>query len=268
MTRDAVRTRFLASLRLGWTRLLDLALPPVCLVCRQPVGAAHGLCPACWSGLAFIERPYCERLGVPFAYDIGPAALSAEALAAPPPYDRARTAVLYEGPARDLVADLKYRDRTEVAPLIGRLTARAARDLRAGAEVLVPVPLHRRRLIWRRFNQSALVAGVVARELGLPLDTAALVRVRATPPQVGLKGRARADNVAGAFQVTVAGAARLAGRNVILVDDVLTTGATVAAAARALKRAGAGRVDVLAFARATPGADTALPLTAVSEADA
>lgn len=265
MLRDTVTTRMLAVAGFGWTRLVDLVLPPVCLVCRRPVGRAHGLCPDCWAGLAFIERPYCEKLGVPFAYDIGAGALSAEAIAAPPPYDRARTAVLYQGAARDLVADLKYRDRTEVAPLIGRLTARAARDLRAGADMLVPVPLHPRRLVWRRFNQSALIARVVARELALPLETAALIRIRATAPQVGLKGNARADNVAGAFQVTAAGAARLKGRNVILVDDVITTGATAAAAARALKRAGAGRVDLLAFARATPGADTALPLAAMAD---
>jgi ComF family protein len=261
MHRDAVTARLRAAGRAGWLRLVDLMLPPVCLACRQPVAAAHGLCPACWSELAFVERPYCERLGVPFAYDIGAGALSAEAIAAPPIYDRARTAVLYEGPARDLVADLKYRDRTEVAPLIGKLTARAARDLVDGADLLVPIPLHRRRLVWRRYNQSALIAAVVGRETGIAVETAALVRVRATPPQVGLKGHARAANVAGAFQVTAAGAARLGGRNIILVDDVITTGATIAAAARALKRAGAARVDVLAFARATPGADTALPLT-------
>lgn len=261
MPRDAASV-FIAVVRLGWGRLVDVVLPPVCLVCRRPVGRAHGLCAGCWGELAFIERPYCEKLGIPFAYDIGPGALSAEAIAAPPPYDRARTAVLYQGAARDLVAALKYRDRTEVAPLIGRLTARAARDLRDGADVLVPVPLHRRRLWWRRFNQAALIAGVVGRELALPVETAALARIRATRQQVGLKGAARAGNVAGAFQVSAAGAARLAGKRVILVDDVITTGATVAAAARALQRAGAARVDVLAFARATPGADTALPVDA------
>jgi ComF family protein len=265
MSAEAALSRLFSVGRSGWMRLVDFVLPPVCLVCRQPVGEAHGLCATCWSELAFIERPYCERLGIPFAYDIGPGALSAQAIAAPPVYDRARSAVLYQGVARDLVADLKYRDRTEVAPLLGRLTARAARDLKDGAQLLIPVPLHRRRLIWRRFNQSALIAAVVAREIGVALETAALVRVRATTPQVGLKGNERADNVAGAFQVTAQGAAHVAGRNVILVDDVVTTGATVAAAARALKRAGAARVDVLSFARATPGADTALPLVAETQ---
>ncbi|MBP0573342.1 ComF family protein, partial [Mycobacterium tuberculosis] len=146
------------------------------------------------------------------------------------------------------------------ARLIGRLTARAARDLRSGADLIVPVPLHPRRLLWRRFNQSALIGAVVADEIGVPLDAVALVRVRATAPQVGLKGTERADNVAGAFQVPAGAIERVAGRSILLVDDVITTGATASAAARALKRAGAARVDFLAFARATPGADTALPV--------
>jgi ComF family protein len=245
-------------------RLVDLVLPPVCLSCKRPV-AATGLCPACWGELAFIERPYCERLGIPFAYDIGAGALSAEAIATPPVYDRARAAVLYLGPAPDLVGGLKYRDRTELAPLIGRLTARAARDLVAGADLVVPVPLHRSRLVRRRYNQSALIARVVAAETGLAFAPTVLVRIRATTPQVGLSGRARAENVAGAFQVPAAQAGRLAGRAVILVDDVITTGATAAAATRALKRAGAARVDVLAFARASPGADTAVPADFATE---
>jgi ComF family protein len=237
------------GLRRGGRAALDLLLPPVCLACRQPVSDPHGLCAACWSGLRFIERPYCERLGIPFAYDLGPGALSAEAIATPPPYDRCRSAVLYEGPALDLVRGLKYRDRTDLARLIGRLAARAARDLVDGADLVMPVPLHWRRLLKRRFNQSAMVARMVSVETGIPLDVASLKRIRSTRPQVGLTGRARSANVAGAFRVSPEAARRIAGRNVILVDDVITTGATAAAATRTLKRAGAARVDLLTFAR-------------------
>lgn len=233
--------------------VLDLALPPVCLACRAPVAEVSTLCAACWGGLAFVDRPYCERLGIPFGYDIGPGALSAEAIADPPPFARARAAVLYEGAARDLVHRLKYRDATEVASLIGRLTARAAADLVDSVDLVVAVPLHRRRLFTRRFNQSQLIAAEVGRRIGRPVDPFAVERVRATPAQVGLTGRQRADNVAGAFRVPPAARVRIAGRRLLLVDDVLTTGATLKAVTRALKRAGAAEVEVLTFARVARG---------------
>lgn len=234
-------------------RLLDLVLPPVCMACRQPVATPHGLCAACWSRLRPIERPYCERLGIPFGYDLGEGALSAEAIAAPPVFDRARAAVLYEEVAREIVQGLKYHDRTELARLVGRMTARAGRELTAEADVIVPLPLHRRRLWTRKFNQAALIAQEVGRLSGVAVDVAALTRIRATRPQVGLSERERAENVRGAFRVAAAHRAAIEGRRVVLVDDVLTTGATVSAATRALKRAGAARVDVLTFARVAPG---------------
>ncbi|MDK9698410.1 MAG: ComF family protein [Siculibacillus sp.] len=233
--------------------MLDLVLPPVCSCCRTPVATPHGLCPACWSRLRPIERPYCERLGIPFGYDIGEGALSAEAIAAPPVFDRARAAVLYEDVAREIVRGLKYHDRTELARLVGRMTARAGRELTAEADVIVPLPLHRRRLWTRRFNQAALIAREVARSSGVPIDLTALTRVRATRPQVGLGEREREENVRGAFRVDPAHRPAIAGRRVVLVDDVLTTGATASAATRALRRAGATRVDVLTFARVAPG---------------
>jgi len=234
-------------------RLLDLVLPPVCMACKTPVSTPHGLCAACWSRLRPIERPYCERLGIPFGYDLGPGALSAEAIAMPPPFDRARAAVLYEEVARDLVQGFKYHDRTELARLLGGLTARAGRELTADADVLVPLPLHRRRLWTRKFNQAALIAREVGRISGVPVDVAALVRIRATRPQVGLSEAERAENVRGAFRVPPSHRAVIEGRRVVLIDDVLTTGATVSAATRALRRAGAARVDVLTFARVAAG---------------
>ena len=245
------RTRDLG--REAGRRLLDLVLPPVCMACGTPVATPHGLCATCWSWLRPIERPYCARLGIPFGYDLGEGALSAEAIASPPVFDRARAAVLYEEVARDLVQGLKYRDRTELVRLIGGMTARAGRELTAEADVIVPLPLHRVRLWRRKFNQAAMIAREVGRLCAVPVELDALRRIRATRPQVGLGEREREENVRGAFRVEASRRHLIEGRRVVLVDDVLTTGATASAATRALRRAGAARVDVLTFARVAPG---------------
>lgn len=229
--------------------LLDGLLPPRCPACAIRTGSHGGLCPACWRGLALIERPFCERLGVPFAYDHGPGMLSAEAVASPPAFGRARSAARYDGVAVDLVHRLKYQDRVELAPLLARLMTAAGRDLLAEADLLVPVPLHRARLWRRRFNQSALLAREIARMSGMASDPLALVRHRRTGQQVGLSRTQRARNVEAAFSVPEEARGRLRHRRLVLVDDVLTSGATVEAASRALLRAGAGSVDVLTFAR-------------------
>ena len=234
-------------------RLVDLALPPQCLACHAPVAEIGTLCPACWSRLKLIERPYCERLGIPFAYDLGPGALSAEAIADPPPFDRARAVAAYDDVSRRLVHGLKYRDRLELARWMAGWMARAGRDVIEAADIVVPVPLHRRRLWWRRYNQSALLVHALTVAAGKPLANDALIRIRATAQQVGLSAEERDRNVRGAFRVTAAGKRAIAGRRVLLVDDVYTTGATVKAGTRALLRAGAAGVDVLTFARVVKG---------------
>ena len=228
--------------------LVDVALPQLCATCREPVEGT-GLCPVCWSKLSFIAPPYCARLGIPFPFDGGPGLLSLEAIADPPAYHRARAAVRYDDIARKLVHALKYGDRLDLAPLMGRWMANAGRELIADADALVPVPLHWRRQWARRFNQSALLAEVVAGASGRAVAHGALKRVKATPQQVGLGKSERAQNVQGAFRVPAEGRAEVTGRKLVLVDDVLTSGATLDACARALLRAGAASVDVLAFAR-------------------
>src|SRR5438477_777727 len=180
---------------------LDVALPPLCPSCRQPVATASGLCPGCWSKLSFITAPYCPRLGIPFAYDPGPGILSMQAIADPPAYSRARAAVRYDDVARKLVHAFKYGDRLDLSPLLGRWMTRAGRELFEGADALVPVPLHWRRLWARRFNQSAALAEAIARESGIAVAHTALRRVKATPQQVGLSRTERATNVQGAFRV-------------------------------------------------------------------
>jgi len=172
-----------------------------------------------------------------------------EAMANPPAYDRARAAVRYDDVARTLVQSLKYSDRLDLAPIMGRWMARAGRALLSDADALVPVPLHWRRQWARRFNQSAALAGVISALGNVPVVHGGLKRVRATPQQVGLSKTERADNVQGAFRVPAERKADIAGRRVVLIDDVLTSGATVDACARALLRAGVAHIDVLVFAR-------------------
>jgi len=232
---------------------VDVGLPQLCASCREPVGS-DGLCPACWSKLSFIAPPYCERLGIPFAYDPGPGILSMEAIADPPAYRRARAAVRFDEVAGTLVHALKYGDRLDLAPMMGRWMATAGHSLTDEADAIIPVPLHWRRYWARRFNQSALLAEAIAKASQVPLALGALKRAKATPQQVGLSQSARALNVQGAFRVSPSGKAAVAGRRLILVDDVITTGATVDACARALLRAGAAEVNVLAFARVVAAA--------------
>lgn len=249
--------RPLARIRAGATALArhaaDLALPPQCLACDTPVAGHGALCASCWAKLRLIEKPYCTRLGIPFAYDLGTGALSAEAIADPPPFDRCRAVAVFDDVARTLVHGLKYRDRLELAAWMASWMRRAGGELVAGADVVIPVPLHPRRLWWRRYNQSGLLARTLAAQSGKPLLTGALKRIRATAQQVGLTPDQRDRNVRGAFQVAADEKGAVAGRRVLLVDDVYTTGATVNAATRALLRAGAAGVDVLVFARVVRG---------------
>src|SRR6202167_352710 len=217
--------RAAAAARMVLRTALDLALPPLCAACREPVDG-KGLCPACWSKLSFITRPYCERLGIPFVYDPGPGILSMEAIAPPPAYNRARAAVRFDEVSRALVHALKYSDRLDLAPMMGRWLGHAGRELLAEADA-VPVPLHWRRRWARRFNQSAMLAAAVFAESGVPVAADALRRMKATAQQVGLSRSERAANVQGAFRVPPEGKAAVVGRRLILVDDVLTSGATV-----------------------------------------
>ena len=245
--------RFAAPLRAAFGAALNVALPPLCPACRELVGS-NGLCASCWSKLSLIAPPYCERLGIPFVYDPGPGVLSMEAIADPPAYHRARAAVRYDDIARTLVHSLKYGDRLALAPTAGGWMARAGRELLADADALVPVPLHWRRLWARRFNQSALLAKAISETTGVPVADNALKRVKATAQQVGLSQKERASNVQGAFQVPPEGRAEVKGRRLVLIDDVLTSGATADACARSLLRAGASNVDVVVFARVVDNA--------------
>jgi ComF family protein len=218
------------------------------VACREPV-AGEGVCAACWAQLSFIAPPFCPKLGIPFVYDPGPGLLSMQAIADPPAYVRARAAVRYDEVAKTLVHALKYQDRTDLAPTMGRWMARAGQELLDEADCLVPVPLHWRRGWSRRYNQSGALARVISLHSGVTVAGNALRRVRPTRQQIGLSRSERETNVQGAFKVAEDRKADIQGRRVVLVDDVLTSGATTDACARALLRAKAAQVDVLVFAR-------------------
>ncbi len=227
--------------------------PPVCAGCRRIVSQPGVLCATCWMQLRHIEHPWCAVLGTPFDFDMGRGAVSAGAIADPPPFDRARSAVSYTGTARRLVQSLKYGDRTDLAPWMAQWMLRAGAELLPDADLILAVPLHRGRFWSRRFNQSAELARALARLARKPFDADAVLRVRSTRQQVGLGLTERQKNVQGAFRVSQSGRARIRGRKVLVIDDVYTTGATVSALARVLRRAGAAQVDVLTFARVLPG---------------
>lgn len=226
--------------------------PPLCGGCRRIVSTPGSLCGACWRELRLIEKPWCEVLGTPFAYDMGEGAVSPAAIADPPDFDRARSAVAYSGVARRMAQALKFNDRTDLAPWMAGWMVRAGSELLADADIIVPVPLHRRRFLWRRFNQSAELARAVAASSGVRFEPELVLRQRYTRQQVGLGRGERDANVRGAFVVPKEVRDGIRGKRILVVDDVYTTGATVSAVARSLKRGGASGVDVLTFARVLP----------------
>lgn len=236
--------------------LADFVYPPTCLCCHAPVGRADTLCAVCFRQLRPISRPFCPVLGIPFEVDLGPEARSAEAIANPPPYGRARTALVYNRTAGLLVSRLKYGDRPELAGFCARLMANAGAELLDSDAALVPVPLHPFRQLARRYNQSAELARALGHIAGLPLLPGLVRRQRATRRQVGLSADARVRNVAGAFVAAPDTVRKLHGRRVVIVDDVITTGSTVKAVTLALKRAGVEKIDVIGFARVVVGVET------------
>lgn len=260
-TRPAVRVDSAPSRRLfgdsvrGWlSQVADFAIPPVCLECETRIDRHHALCAECWAKISFISAPMCDRLGIPLPYGPGEVLVSAAAAANPPVFDRARAVGLYQGTLKNLIQDFKYRDRQDLLPLLTRWLLQSGQCVLQDGDVLVPVPLYRSRLLKRRFNQSAVLARALSQKTGLLYAPLALWRTRATKQQAGLTRQQRQDNVRGAFQVSKRARRKIAGKRVILVDDVITTGATVSACTRALRQAGADRVDVLAAAIAIPGA--------------
>jgi ComF family protein len=233
--------------------LRDTLFPPHCFGCLQIVTEQGAVCGTCWSKIRFIERPFCEVFGAPFQLDSGEKLVSADAIANPPPFRRARAAVGFSGIPRRMVQSLKYNDRPELARWMAVWMLRASHEVLTDTDLIIPIPLHPRRFLMRRFNQSAELARHLARQSGKTFDPDVLLRIKRTKQQVGLHANERQENVRGAFKVPDSARIKITGKSVTLVDDVYTTGATVIAATKALRRAGAAHVDVLTFARVIPG---------------
>lgn len=228
--------------------LTDLIFPPRCPLCGEGILAQTGLCAACWSDLVIPGDPSCSLCQRPFPDTIRDGSVCAPCLAAPPRHDGIAAGTLYSDASRQLVLSFKRGRHIALAPMMARLIA-ARMQFASTDWLLVPVPLHRWRL-WRRgFNQAALLAREIARLQGMDIAVDALVRTRATPPLGGLGSRARAKALAGAIAINRTHAARLKGAKIVLVDDVLTSGATSGACVAALKRAGAEKVAIACFAR-------------------
>lgn len=237
------------------TSLLDIILPPRCLSCGAVLGSAGLLCPICWTRTHFIAPPLCASCGLPFAAD--PLQTGSEhgttclaCTATPPRFRRARAAVVYDDASRPMILRFKHGDRTTAAPGLAAMMRRAGQELFGEIDLIAPVPLHRWRLFHRQYNQAALLAQAIGAAEGLEVIPDLLVRQRATKSQGGLGRRQRRRNVAGAFAVRAGVAKRVRGQRILLIDDVMTTGATLEACTRALRRAGASAVDCLVLARA------------------
>jgi len=229
--------------------VLDAVLPPRCLKCGDILSMGQGLCPDCWRKLSWLGAPCCACCGQPFPFDAGADSLCGACLQKRPAYDRARAVFRYDDESRDLIIGLKHADRTESVPALAGWMSRAGSALLDSAELIVPVPLHWTRLAVRRFNQAALLAQAIGRMAERPVLAQALTRRRATRSQGHLGRLARFRNVKGAIAVAERQATTVTNRRILLVDDVITTGATVESAAKALISAGARSVDVLALAK-------------------
>lgn len=228
---------------------VDAVLPPRCLGCGEVVEDTGTLCGDCWSGLTWLAPPGCACCGYPFPYAAPDGTLCAGCTRQPPAFDRARAVFRYDDASRGLVLGFKHADETHAAPAFGRWLVRAGADLLADADLVAPVPLHRWRLLHRRYNQAAVLAHAVARLSGVRLAVDLLARRRHTPQQGRLSPLARRRNVRAAFALRPRWRQAVAGKRVLLLDDVLTTGATVEECARVLRRHGADAVDILTLAR-------------------
>lgn len=229
---------------------VDLLLPPRCLSCGEVVESQGTLCAVCWAGMTFLTDPFCRSCGLPFDHDLGGDMVCGACLRHTPPFERARAVLRYDDASRRLILGFKHADRTEAAATFAAWMARSAGALVGDCALVAPVPLHWRRLFTRRYNQAALLSEALARQCGLPGCPDLLIRRRATPSQGRLSAEGRRRNVAGAFALRAGLEDQIRGRRLLLVDDVMTTGATVAACASAALAAGATAVDVVVLARA------------------
>lgn len=229
--------------------VINILFPACCAACRELVGIHGALCATCWQSIHFITDPLCHACGLPFEYHIGEKAICGRCMAQKPAYTEARSLFKYDETSKSQVLALKYHDKTQLAPVFGEWLTRIAGHYVHKASYIIPVPLHSTRLLSRRYNQASLLAHALSRHVHLPVLPDTLQRTKRTPPPAGLTRRQREDNMRGAFKVTAKKRPLVKGQSVILIDDVMTTGATLDACARVLHDAGVRDVYVLTLAR-------------------
>ncbi len=235
-------------------RLLDLCLPPRCLNCEVETRDPLALCPTCWEALSFLHSPQCRCCGLPFTDSRQQQnTLCGRCIASPPPYTACRSALVYDEASKPVILRFKHADRTDSAALLAQWLYQAGTELLEASDLIIPVPLHRSRLLKRRYNQSALLASALSRKTGIPWKGNLLLRHRKTENQGLFSREGRQRNVAGAFNCPSRYKEVLQNKSVLLIDDVHTTGATAESCSKALLRAGAQKVRVLTVARVLPG---------------
>ena len=227
---------------------VNTIFPSRCLSCHELISEHGALCIKCWKSINFISTPICYKCGVPFEYNIGEQALCGRCMVQKPIYTEARAIFKYDENSKQQILALKYFDKTQLAPVFAKWLARISHDYKDKAHFIIPVPLHYFRLVYRRYNQASLLAKFLAKHIEIPIFYDALVRVKKTPTQYGLTRKQRDENMRGAFKVKPKHYQQLKGKSVILVDDVLTTGATLDACSRALHDAGVVDIFVVTLA--------------------
>ncbi len=247
------------SISKGFSKVaLNFLYPPICLNCKAPLVEEDNLCAACWSRLCAITEPMCPVLGLPFNVDLGQKTLSAEAIANPPIFDRSRSAFVYNDISLSIISQLKYGDRPELARFCARLMASSCSNFLQGEAILFPVPLHWSRQWRRHYNQASELAYELSKITSLEFETMLAKRIKRTKRQVGLNSSERKKNVAGAFMAAPNALELSKGKRIIIVDDVITTGATLNSLAKALRKVGIKKIDVISFARVVTSFDNSI----------
>ncbi len=230
-------------------KIFDFLLPARCLSCTKLIEEPHALCSECWKNLNFITTPFCRGCGFPFEVEIGEQALCGRCIQAPASYTHARAALCYDDACKPLILRFKHSDAIHLAPLMSKWMLRAGKDLIDQADYMVPVPLHWQRMFVRRYNQAALLTLELSKLTKKSTAVDMLKRHRSTPPQGSKRAGSRQQNVAGAFVINPSWYPKIRGKTILLIDDVMTSGATLQSCTAPLLKAGAKRVDVLTIAK-------------------
>jgi len=230
-------------------QIIDMVLPPRCVITGQAVDIQGMISPEAWKDLGFISDPFCVSCGMPLEFEVEKNSACVSCISEPPAFDTARSALIYNDVSKSIILRFKHADQIHIVHSFTPWLKRAGEEMLAGADILVPVPLHRYRLLRRRYNQAALITRALSTSTGITCLPDAMLRKRATPSQGHLRYGERQKNVHNAFAVNTKHALKLAGKTIVLVDDVYTTGATVKECAKTLLRAGVAKVHVLTLAR-------------------